>query len=216
MFLHNRLHAALLAVVLGVLTWSGIGPHDRFTWFLEVAPALLYLLILSITYKKFPLSDLLYVLIAIHAIILMIGGHYTYAEMPLFNWLRDAFDLSRNHYDRVGHFAQGFIPALIAREILLRTSPLQRGKWLFSIVICICLAISAAYELIEFGMSIATGTAADAFLGSQGDVWDSQKDMLMCLIGAITALVTMPRFHDRSLQKLLSKTDSLDSRLSCP
>ncbi|MEQ8176191.1 MAG: DUF2238 domain-containing protein [Syntrophomonadaceae bacterium] len=207
---NSRLHAALLAIVLGVLTWSGIGPHDRFTWFLEVAPALIGMLVLFITYKKFPLSNLLYVLIAIHMIILMIGGHYTYAEVPLFNWLRDAFDLSRNHYDRVGHFAQGFIPALVAREILLRLSPLQRGRLLSFIIVCICLAISAAYELIEFGMSVATGTAADAFLGSQGDVWDSQKDMLMCLIGAITALFTMPRFHDRSLQKLQS-TDSLDS-----
>ncbi|MEN6391614.1 MAG: DUF2238 domain-containing protein [Syntrophomonas sp.] len=208
---NSRLHAALLAIVLGVLTWSGIGPHDRFTWFLEVAPVLIGMLVIFITYKKFPLSNLLYVLIAIHMIILMIGGHYTYAEVPLFNWLRDAFDLSRNHYDRVGHFAQGFIPALVAREILLRLSPLQRGKLLSFIIVCICLAISAAYELIEFGMSVATGTAADAFLGSQGDVWDSQKDMLMCLIGAITALFTIPRFHDRSLQKLLSKTDSLNS-----
>lgn len=204
---NSRLHAALLAIVLGVLTWSGIRPHDRFTWFLEVAPALLYMLFLFATYKRFPLSNLLYVLIAIHSIILMIGGHYTYAEVPLFNWLRDTFDLSRNHYDRVGHFAQGFIPALIAREILLRTSPLQRGKWLFSIIICICLAISAAYELIEFGMSVATGTAADAFLGSQCDVWDSQKDMLMCLIGGTTALITMSGFHDHSLRKVLSKVD---------
>lgn len=202
---NRRLHASLLVLVLGVLLWSGIGPHDRFTWFLEVAPALLGMIILFITYKKFPLSNLLYILIAIHMTILMIGGHYTYAEVPFFNWLRDAYDLSRNHYDRVGHFAQGFVPALITREILLRLSPLQRGKMLSFIIICICLAISAAYELIEFGMSVATGTAADAFLGSQGDVWDSQKDILMCLIGSIAALVTLPCFHDRSLQKLSSK-----------
>lgn len=199
---YRQFHAILLLIVLLVLLWSGIGPHDRFTWFLEVAPALLGLIVLFITYTKFPLSNLVYTLIAIHMTILMIGGHYTYAEVPLFNWLRDTCDLSRNHYDRVGHFAQGFIPALITREILLRLSPLKNSQLLSFIIVCICLAISASYELIEFGMSVATGTAADAFLGSQGDAWDSQKDMLMCLLGAITALVTLSHVHDRSMQKL--------------
>src|SRR6185436_14562110 len=146
---------------------------------------------LAATYKRFRFTDLLYVLIWIHAIILLVGGHYTYAEVPLFDWIRDTFGLSRNHYDRVGHFAQGFVPAIVAREVLLRKSPLKRGKLLTFIVVSICLAISASYELIEFGVSMATGSAGDAFLGTQGDIWDTQKDMLMALIGASTALLTL-------------------------
>jgi putative membrane protein len=197
-----KLHFGLLISFLALLVWSVIKPHDLFTWFLETAPAMIALVILIATYRRFRLSNLVYVLIWIHAIILLVGGHYTYAEVPLFNWIRDAFDLSRNHYDRVGHFAQGFVPAIIAREVLLRKSPLEPGKLLPFIVISICLAISAAYELIEFGVSMATGSAGDAFLGTQGDVWDTQKDMLMCLIGAVTALVTLSSLHDRSLHRL--------------
>lgn len=180
-----------------------IHPKDLFTWSLEVFPAILGAIVLLATYTKFRLTTFLYVLILIHASILFIGGHYTYAEMPLFNWIRDTFHLSRNHYDRLGHFAQGFIPAMIAREILLRTTALRRGKMLIFLVICICLAISAAYELLEWGVAVATGSAADAFLGSQGDVWDSQLDMFFCLCGTIASLLTMNRLHDRFLNRLL-------------
>ena len=196
----TKLHLGLLISFLAILVWSVIKPHDLFTWFLETAPSIIALGILAATYRRFRLSNLTYVLIWIHAIILLVGGHYTYAEVPLFDWLRDAFDLSRNHYDRVGHFAQGFVPAIIAREVLLRNSPLKRGKLLTFIVLSVCLAISAIYELIEFGVSIATGSAGDAFLGTQGDIWDTQKDMLLCLIGAVIALATLSCLHDRSLK----------------
>lgn len=189
----------LLFSALVLLTWSGAEPKDRFTWLLEVLPAMSGAVVLVATYSRFRLTNLLYCLIWLHAAILMVGGHYTYAEVPLFNWLRDTFDLGRNYYDRVGHFAQGFVPALIAREILLRRSPLQPGKWLNLIVVCICLAISAGYELVEFGVAVATGEAADAFLGTQGDVWDTQWDMLFALIGAITALVSLSGLHNRQL-----------------
>ena len=145
-------------------------------------------------------------LIALHMIVLMIGGHYTYAEVPLFNWIRDIFATGRNSYDKVGHFAQGFVPALIAREFLLRKSALTKGKLLFFIVVCICLAISAAYELVEWGVSEATGSAGDAFLGTQGDIWDTQKDMFTALIGAVVALVTLSRVHDRALAHLASRS----------
>jgi putative membrane protein len=207
----TKLHLALLTSFLAVLVWSVIKPHDLFTWFLETAPAIIALAILAATYHRFRLSNLAYVLIWIHAIILLIGGHYTYAEVPLFDWIRDTFGLSRNHYDRVGHFAQGFVPAIIAREVLLRKSPLKRGKLLTFIVVSICLAISASYELIEFGVSMATGSAGDAFLGTQGDIWDTQKDMLLCLAGAVTALATLSGLHDRSLDRLTEREHSTTS-----
>jgi putative membrane protein len=158
-----NLHLGLLISFLALLVWSVIKPHDLFTWFLETAPAMIALVILAATYRRFRLSNLAYVLIWIHAIILLVGGHYTYAEVPLFNWIRDAFNLSRNHYDRVGHFAQGFVPAIISREVLLRKSPLKPGRLLTFIVISICLAISESYELMEFGVSMATGSAGDGF-----------------------------------------------------
>jgi len=189
----------LSLVLAAVFFWSAIHPHDYFTWFLEVVPALVALPILIITYPRFPLTPLAYILIFLHICILLVGGHYTYAEVPLFNWIRDTFHLSRNHFDRVGHFAQGFVPAILARELLLRTSPLRPGKWLNTIVICICLAISAAYELFEWSVAEITGSAADAFLGTQGDVWDTQKDMLTALIGAIFALILLSRLHNRQL-----------------
>ena len=207
-FTEGRLHVALLVSFAGLLTWSAIGPYDQFTWFLEVLPALLALILLAATYRKFPLTSLAYVLIWFHAVILTVGGHYTYAEMPLFNWLRDTFALSRNYYDRLGHFVQGFVPAIITRELLLRTSPLQRGKWLFTIVVSICLAISASYELFEWGVAVATGTAADAFLGTQGDVWDTQWDMALALVGAVTSLVIFGSLHDSFLRKLPVKNSS--------
>jgi putative membrane protein len=185
--------------VAAIFVWSAVNPHDRFTWFLEVLPVILGVALLASTYKIFPLTPLVYVLIAIHMVILLVGGHYTYAEMPTFNELRDAFGWERNHYDRVGHFAQGLVPAMIAREILIRTSPLKPGKWLFFIVTMICLAISATYELIEWRVSVATGEAADAFLGTQGDVWDTQWDMALALVGAVLAQLTLNRLHNRQL-----------------
>ncbi|MBI3597490.1 MAG: DUF2238 domain-containing protein [Nitrospirae bacterium] len=188
--------------LLLVFVWSVIHPHDLFTWFLEVVPAIIGMIVLVLTYPKFKFTIFAYLLMAIHATILMIGGHYTYAEVPLFNWIRDVFELSRNHYDRLGHFVQGFVPAIIVREVLLRKSPLTRGKWLFFIVVSICLAISAAYELFEWGVAELTGTAADSFLGTQGDVWDTQKDMAFALIGAIISLLTLGKLHDRFLNKL--------------
>ena len=197
----------LLAVLSAVLVWSGIHPRDTFTWFLEVLPALLGVGILAATYPRFRFSMLVYVLVSLHAIILMIGGHYTYAEMPAFNWLRDTFGLSRNYYDRVGHFAQGFVPAIIAREFLLRRSPLRRGKLLFFIVVSICLAASAAYEFFEWWVSLAVGSAADAFLGTQGDVWDTQWDMFMALAGAMIAMLSLSGIHDRFLRGMTGTSE---------
>ncbi len=205
MVLHNKLyHIILLSSFLVILILSAIKPHDYFTWFLEVAPAIIGAVILVTVYGKFKFTNLTYSLIWIHALILMIGGHYTYAEVPLFNWLKEVLDLSRNHYDRVGHLAQGFIPAIVAREILLRTSPLRPGKWLSVIVVCICLAISASYELIEWGVAELTGSAAEAFLGTQGDVWDTQWDMFLAFCGAISSLILLSGVHDRQLKEYQS------------
>lgn len=194
----------LSIIFLTVLTWSAIHPRRPLTWFLEVSPALLGVIILIVTYKRFQLTSLVYILFVFHAVILMIGGHYTYARMPLFNWIRDIFELGRNHYDRVGHFVQGFVPAIITREVLLRTSPLKKGKWLFFIVVCICLSISAMYELLEWQYAVIKGGAsAQEFLGSQGDIWDTQNDMAMALIGSIIALVTLSKYHDKVLKPFL-------------
>lgn len=192
----------LLGLTTLVFIWSVIGAHDRFTWFLEVFPILIVLPLLVATYSRFPLSRLVYVLIAVHAVILMIGGHYTYAEMPLFNWLREEFHLARNYYDRLGHVAQGFIPAMVAREILLRTSPLRPGKWLFFLVTCVALAISACYEFLEWWVALASGSDATAFLATQGDIWDTQWDMFLALVGAISAQLLLWRAHDRSMAQV--------------
>jgi len=199
------IHTALLLIFFGVMIWSVINPKDLFTWFLEVFPSLIGLVVITLTYNRFRLTNLVYFLILVHAIILIVGGHYTYAEMPIFNWIRDTFHLARNYYDRLGHLAQGFIPAIIVREILLRKSGLKRGKLLTFIIISICLAISAMYELIEWGVAEATGSAADAFLGTQGDVWDTQWDMFMALLGATISLVSMNNLHDKFLRKLIVK-----------
>jgi putative membrane protein len=192
----------LLGVGLALLAWSGIGPHDPFTWLLEVAPILIAVPVLIATRRRFPLTPLAYRLIFAHSLILMLGGHYTYAEVPLGYWVKDALGLARNHYDRLGHFAQGFVPAILAREILLRRSPLRPGRWLFFLVTCVCLAISACYELVEWWTALATGEAATAFLGTQGDPWDTQWDMFTALIGALAAQVTLGRVHDRELAAL--------------
>ncbi len=197
-----KFFTVLLSIFALVFVWSAIEPHDRFTWFLEVAPALIGLGLLWATYRRFPLTRLLYVLVLIHAVVLMVGGHYTYANVPLFDWIKEAFDLERNHYDRVGHLAQGFFPAIVAREILLRTSVLEPGRWLFFIVVCICLAFSAFYELIEMWVALGTGEAAEAFLGTQGDVWDTQWDMMLAWLGAMLSLLLLSKTHDRALQKL--------------
>ncbi|HJS22062.1 MAG TPA: DUF2238 domain-containing protein [Steroidobacteraceae bacterium] len=194
--------AALVAIALAM---SAIGPTDRLTWWLEVAPVLLAAPLLFATARRFPFTHLVYVLIAVHALILILGGHYTYAHVPPGFWLQDVFDMARNPYDRIGHFAQGFVPAMIAREILLRMTPLKRGSWLFFIVCAICLAISACYEFIEWWAAIIGGGSAEAFLGMQGDVWDTQWDMFMALCGAITAQLTLSGRHDRQLAPLNSQ-----------
>lgn len=182
-----------------VLIWSGIAPKDYFTWLLEVAPALLGFLAVVATYRKFPLTPLVYTFILIHCIILMVGGHYTYAEVPLFDWLRDTFGLERNNYDKVGHFAQGFVPALIARELFIRKSIVNHGAWRNFLIVCFCLALSAFYELIEWWVAVASGESAEAFLGTQGYVWDTQSDMALALLGAVLALALLSKAHDRQL-----------------
>ncbi len=194
-----RYQAFPLAILSLVFVWSAWQPLDRFTWWLEILPVLIALPLLIATRQRFPFSRLAYGLMLVHAIILLVGGHYTYAEMPLFNWLRDTFDLSRNYYDRVGHVAQGFIPAIVAREILLRTSPLQPGYWLFFLVTCVCLAISACYEFLEWWVALASGSDAVAFLATQGDVWDTQWDMFLAMLGAIAAQASLGNVHDRSM-----------------
>ena len=192
----------LLVSAAAVLVWSGIDPHDRFTWVLEVAPVLIGAPLLVALRPRLRLTRLVYTLLWIHAIILMVGGKYTYAEVPFGFWLQDVFDFERNHYDRIGHFAQGFIPAVLAREVFIRRSPLRGSRWLPFVVVCFCLAFSALYELIEFWTALSTGEAAEAFLGTQGDVWDTQWDMQMALLVAVTALVTLSGVHDRQLARL--------------
>lgn len=192
-----------LVIFLIVLTWSAINPKDQFTWFLEVAPALIGFVILLFTHKKFPLTPLLNTLILIHMIILMVGGHYTYAEVPLFDYIAEIFEQSRNNYDKVGHLAQGFIPAIIAREILLRFEVLKASKiWLNYIILNIILAFSAFYELIEWWVALGTGEDAEAFLGTQGYVWDTQSDMMYALLGGVFALMLLSRWHDKQLKYL--------------
>lgn len=209
----NAFHLVLLFSFIVLAVWSGVNPRDRLTWWLEVMPTFIGLIILLFTYRKFKLTDLAYQLIWLHALVLLIGGHYTYAEMPFFNWLRDTYGLDRNYYDRVGHVFQGFAPAIVAREILLRLSPLKKGKWLFFIVVCVCLAISAVYELVEWRVAVSTGEAATAFLATQGDVWDTQWDMFLALAGAIVSLLVLSRWHDRQLEKLTTDNGQADVRL---
>jgi putative membrane protein len=193
---------ALLGIVAIALAASAIGPYDRTTWWLEVAPVFIAAPVLISTAKNFPLSPLVYRLIAVHALILILGGHYTYARVPLGIWFQDWFDLARNHYDRIGHFAQGFVPAMVAREVLLRRSPLVQGKWLGFIVCCIALSISACYEFIEWWSALIGGSAATDFLGTQGDVWDTQWDMFLALLGSIAAQLLLSHVHDRQLDRI--------------
>jgi putative membrane protein len=198
----RREPAILLVVAIVLLALSRLGAAEPGTWIMEVAPILLIAPILVVTARRFPLTPLVYRLLFVHALILMVGGHYTYAKVPLGFWVQDALGLARNHYDRLGHLAQGFVPAMLAREVLLRRSPLVRGKWLAFLVVCVCLALSATYELIEWLAAVLGGSAADAFLGTQGDVWDTQWDMFMALIGAVSALLLLSRAHDRELARL--------------
>lgn len=195
----GRLHLGVLVAVTAIFCWSAWMPRDRYTWMLEVAPVPIAALLIAIAYRRFRFTPLVLALIGIHAAILMVGGKYTYAEVPLFNDLRDHFGLARNYYDRVGHFAQGFVPAMVAREILLRRAVVARGPWLFFLVTCVCLAVSALYELVEWWVAVASGTAAEAFLGTQGDVWDTQWDMFLALCGALAAQVALGRWHDAEL-----------------
>ena len=192
--------AIWIAIFVIVLAWSGVGPMDYLTWAMEVVPAVVGAAVLWTTRNSFPLTSLTYILILIHCIILMIGGHYTYAEVPLDDWVRDLFDHSRNNYDKVGHFAQGFIPAIVAREVLIRLSVFNSKRWRDFFIVCLCLAISAFYELIEWWVAALSGEGADAFLGTQGYAWDTQSDMALALLGAILALLMLGRLHDRQLQ----------------
>jgi putative membrane protein len=194
----------LVLLFLGavLLAWSGLSPHDRFTWFLEVAPILIGVPILAATYRQFPLTPLSYRLLFVHGLILMLGGHYTYAEVPIGEWMKQAFGFARNHYDRIGHLAQGFVPAMLVREVLRRKTRLPPGGWLFFLTTSVCLAISAFYELVEWWTAVATGAAATAFLGTQGDPWDTQWDMFFALVGALTALLLLPRVQERELASL--------------
>jgi putative membrane protein len=192
-------------MLMVIFIWSVIHPVDGFTWFLEMIPVVLGLMVLLTTARRFPLTNLSYVLIFFHCVILLVGAHYTYAKVPMFDWIRDVFDLSRNHYDRLGHVTQGFVPAMLTREILIRTSPLRKSRWLMPLTISVCLSISAIYELFEWAVAELTGTAAEAFLGTQGDVWDTQKDMAFCLVGAMVSLLLLSRLQDRQLSRMASK-----------
>lgn len=196
----------LLALCGVALVLSGIGPYDRATWILEVMPVLVAAPVLVATAGRFPFTPLAYRLIFLHALVLIVGGHYTYARVPIGHWVQDLFALERNHYDRLGHFMQGFVPAIIAREIFLRFSVVRRGPWLLFNVVCVCLAISSVYEMVEWWTAIAAGEAATAFLGTQGDPWDTQWDMFLAGLGAVTALLTLSRIHDAALAGFAADT----------
>ncbi|MEW1750798.1 DUF2238 domain-containing protein [Streptomyces angustmyceticus] len=198
----SRKFPPMLAVaVLLALALSGLQPHDRTTWVMETCWVMVGLPLLVVVWRRFPLSPLLCCLLAVHALVLIVGGHYTYAEVPLGHWLQDALDLSRNPYDRIGHLMQGFVPAILVRELLVRTSPLRGSAWLSPLTVCACLAFSAFFELIEWWSALAGGSAADAFLATQGDPWDTQWDMACALLGAIVALLLLGRVHDRQLAR---------------
>lgn len=197
------MNRAWIIIFSVVFVWSAAFPKDYFTWFLEVVPALIGLGILLYTRHSFPLTPMLYQLILLHSVVLMVGGHYTYAEVPLFDWFKDWFGFERNNYDKVGHFMQGFVPALIAREVLLRKQVLAKTRyWLSLFIISLCLAFSAFYELIEWWVAILSGESAEAFLGTQGYIWDTQADMGFALLGAIVCLLLLPKCHDQQLKKL--------------
>jgi len=198
----TRLHIFLLVSLVSVFIWSFVGYFDFLTWLLDALPVVIGVGVLISVYRRFRLTSFVYVLIWLYAIILLVGAHYSYSRMPLFSWIRDSFELSRNHYDRLGHFFQGLVPAVIAREVLLRKSPLQRGGWLVAVVICFCLAVSAVYELFEWLVVVVAQDESVTFLATQGDVWDTHKDMALCLAGASFSLLTLAKLHDRALEEL--------------
>ncbi len=200
-----RALALYSAAVIALLALSGYKPFDLATWVMEVAPVVIVLVVLWVSHRRFPLTPLLYALIFIHAVVLMLGGHYSYARVPLGDWMREWLQLARNPYDGIGHFAQGFIPAIAARELLLRHTGLQRGAWLAVVIVLACLGVSAVYELIEWGAAVALGQGAEEFLGTQGDPWDTQKDMALAGVGAIAALALLSRWHDRQLAALSAR-----------
>jgi putative membrane protein len=188
-----------LFTYFAIFVWSALNPKDLFTWFLEVFPAIIALIILVFTYNKFRFTPLVYTLILIHCIILMIGGHYTYAQVPIFDFIKDFFNQDRNNYDKLGHFAQGFIPAMIAREIIIRKNIISSESWRNFFIVCFCLAFSAFYELIEWWVAISSNEAANDFLGTQGYIWDTQSDMFFALIGSILALILLGNYHTKQL-----------------
>ena len=206
----SPLHLALLFLVALVFLWSAWRPYDRLTWWLEVTPGIIGAALLIVTYSTFRFSTLVYTLIALHIMLLCVGGHYTYARVPLFNWIEPFFGWHRNHFDRLGHFMQGFVPAILARELLLRSTPLRRGGWLVYLVLAACLGFSAFFELIEWWSALAFGADADAFLATQGDVWDTQWDMCLCLVGAIVSLLLWSRLHDRQLGPAIAQISDED------
>jgi putative membrane protein len=199
-----------LVIFFSALIWSVITPKDYLTWLLETAPAMAAFIVLMTTRQRFPFTGLAYGLILFLSLILMIGGHYTYADVPLFDWIKIEFHQDRNNFDKLGHFAQGFVPAIIAREIILRNNVLNNTTWLNFFVICICLAISAFYELIEWWVALVSKEAADSFLGTQGYIWDTQSDMAFALVGAMAALVLLKRIHDRQISELIAKQQAFD------
>ncbi|MEO6149723.1 MAG: DUF2238 domain-containing protein [Mucilaginibacter sp.] len=196
-------HAVLIILFFVGLIISAINPHDYFTWILEVFPAIIGFIVLSLTYKRFQFTYLTYVLILVHCYILFTGGHYTYAEVPVFNWIKDAFHQTRNNYDKVGHFAQGFVPALIVRELFIRLNVIQKRPWIPFLTVCVCTSISVVYEFLEWFVAIITGEAGDSFLGTQGYVWDTQSDMLYAMMGAIAMVVLLSKWQDREIRKMV-------------
>ena len=192
----------LLILFFTGLILSGIQPHDYFTWILEVFPGIVGLVVLLFTFKKFQFTYLTYVFILVHCYILFVGGHYTYAQVPLFDWVKEVFHQSRNNYDKVGHFAQGFVPAMIVRELFVRLEIVKRGRWLSGMIVCVCLSISACYELFEWLVAVMSGQSSEAFLGTQGDLWDTQSDMLFALTGAICMVLFMSGIQDKIIQRI--------------
>jgi len=201
--MNDRSFVLTLALILAaLLTWSGIAPYERSTWYMEVAPIFIAVPVMAFTYRRFPLTRLLYVLVFVHAIILLVGGAYTYARVPLGFWMQEVLGTSRNPYDKIGHFAQGFVPAMVAREVLWRGRHVNGKKMLAFLCICVAMAISACYELVEWGAALALGQGADEFLGTQGYVWDTQSDMWYALLGSTIAMLVLSRWHDREMERV--------------
>ena len=194
-----------MAIFIGVVLWSGFEPKETVIWMLEVSPAVIAAIVLLATRRRFPLTRLAYVLILVHCVILMVGGHYTYAEVPAGDWFRDLFDPPRNNYDKLGHLAQGFVPAIVTREVVIRMHVFNSAAWRNFFIVCFCLAVSAFYELIEWWVALLSDEAADAFLGAQGYAWDTQSDMFYALVGAVLALGLLGRLHDRQLAEFLQE-----------